>query len=691
MQHLKFRYIDRKIIAAATLGILALVANAVSYYVSAPEHLIPIGNVFLFCAASALGLTGALLAAATGLLPELFWSGDFAYGFRVLTLLVVIGWCAERAPRVPSFIITQGLWILVFGPLHFFAVYNGLVAESDTFLPYRYLPAQLMGAIFCAAMGDVILTLVSAVVLLIPSVWIRLTNKPLLIFSQSVLVPVITLLTSTASLITLLIVSDQSIGDVPSLTLSGVVAILLLGTVIPAGLAFWLSSRLRYLVMDPLPSSGGRPHGFSGLSSEFWRRKSSSALIPTRSSGDSGSNLSRPQQASSLSLSDRGICALKRDGTITFINRKFLSLVDCKSQEVLGKLIGDIEMHSQVADHINQLVSTTFAKGPRVTELKLNQQHNKVRFYEISSVRADSLENSSIAHGADSIVILARDITERRSVESHLLDAQRVGSLGNLVGGIAHAFDTALSTIRDLAKHARSEQDRGAVDSAMDTILDTAQDAGALVRQLLNFAEGRPSQIDAPDFGSLIDERIGLLRQMVGNANELVFERCDEKIPVTCDPNLVMQAITNLVLNSRDSYGTASGKIQITLDTEHLDEDVEELHVGAKAGDFARLRVRDSGGGMTPEILAHAFDPLFTTRSTTGHSGLGLSIVFAIVRAHDGFLTVESKPDRGTTVSIYLPKGLRPNANLGSGGPGAPLRATGDKESQVDSGSVTMH
>ena len=155
--------------------------------------------------------------------------------------------------------------------------------------------------------------------------------------------------------------------------------------------------------------------------------------------------------------------------------------------------------------------------------------------------------------------------------------------------------------------------------------------------------------------GKVIDERLTLLRKLVGEAYEIQFEHTPTPLWVECDTNLITQILSNLVLNARDSYSGDSGNISVSLDTEEMDEAVSKFHVGARAGTFARLRIRDNGHGMSPETLSKAFDPLYTTKAASGHSGLGLSIVFALVRAHNGFLTVESYPEKGTTVSVYLP------------------------------------
>jgi CheY-like chemotaxis protein len=155
--------------------------------------------------------------------------------------------------------------------------------------------------------------------------------------------------------------------------------------------------------------------------------------------------------------------------------------------------------------------------------------------------------------------------------------------------------------------------------------------------------------------GKLLEDNELLLRQLIGESESLSIAPSARSLRVKCDPNLFLQAVANLAQNARESYPGGQGKVEISLDEETIEREVAYLHPGAHPGHYARLSVRDHGKGMSTETLSKAFDPLFTTKTFGGHAGLGLSIVHAIVRAHDGFLTVESHVEKGTTVSVYIP------------------------------------
>jgi PAS domain S-box-containing protein len=406
---------------------------------------------------------------------------------------------------------------------------------------------------------------------------------------------------------------------------------------------------------------------FSGLASDFWRRQSKSQMTspntapevsssrPNVTSQNTSGTMPIPQSGKSGAVRpDQGICALNRNGTITFMNRRFKNYTGISNNEVLGKSIENVGMHPAVCKHILEIIEATFERGPRVTELKLNQLPDKLRYFEIASLKPEELEGSSLHNGPDSVIVTMKEITERRTVESHLLQGQKLASLGNLVSNIAHSFNNTLTAIIGLASYARVSKDTTRVEKALEDILSSAKLAAELVHDLLDFTAGHPSHMKIEDFNQMLTTRFELLKKIAGENYEIAFQGSDKNLGVECDSNLMMQAITNLVVNSRDSYQGKSGKIEIVLDTEEMEDTVSDLHFGARPGKFARLRVKDHGCGMTPETLAKAFDPLFTTK-TGGNTGLGLSIVHAIVRAHDGFLTMESHPEKGTTVSLYFP------------------------------------
>lgn len=651
----RFENLKRKIFVAILLGVATLATNLLLKQFE--ENLsIPLGNIFLFLSAGALGVSGALFSVATGVVPETLLTGEHFYFLRIITLCLALGYLADRAPRVPSFLVSLALWSLLFSPALFYL-------ESLGFEPGRW-NAQ---TIIFTGLTEILLTMISGVFLLNPLVWGTLTCSPRHVPIQNLLIHVVTMV-ATLSMFTALMVAQPDwvrfhpgafMGNVAELA-----ALFLLGITLPTFMAWRLgvliSRNHQEFFGAAILGSNNTKSSFSGLSTDFWRRKKiteqetglAKSAEPLEELLGVRHTTTSPVDAP-LAV-EQGIISVMRNGSVSFINDKFRELAQVTSNEVLGKDIKALHLAPALEEALLHVADVTFRKGPQVQELKLNRLPDKLRFFELSSQQSASFSEKPQESGPDSVIISVKDITDRRTVEWHLLQGQKLESLGALVVGISHAFNNSLTAITGQASYAKYLNDPKQIKKALDQILESSQNAGTLVRQLIEYASGRPSLFKTEDLADLLGERLDLIRKVVGSGFEISYERPQKAVGITCDINLIMQAITNLVMNSRDACNDG-GKIEISIDTEHMDEEVSDLHFGARPGDFARLRIRDYGIGMSPETLSRAFEPLFTTKAQGGHAGLGLSIVFAIVRAHDGFLTVESRLEKGTTVSIYIP------------------------------------
>lgn len=653
---IRFKESDRHLIVAIALGLCTLLANLLAQQFPDLAPLRP-GSIFVFLSAASLGLPGALASLATGVLPEVFFSADYFYLVRMGTEALLIGLMSYSQPRLPLFGVPLALWLVVFGPLVIIFDHR-----SDINFAMSSETAVL------AALSEIFQSILAGNMLLLPNFASFLNrsqrNSPTL---STLLIHTITLISSLAlfAALVLPILNPQN-----TLSIAGswrqtltTAALLLVGIACPGLLAARLARILHQEYSELFGGNMLVTHKtFSGRASEFWRRQSSPHELPTSLSGvisregaGSSSGNIVPVVSDQQIPADAGVCALSRNGTVSFVNRKFRTFTSISVNDVIGKSIESIGMDPQLVKHILKLVEQTFDQGPRNTELRVARPDNQSRFFEISSRRSDAFENSALNEGPDSVIIMIRDISDRRTVEAHLLQAQKVESLGSIVGGVAHSFNNSLTAIVGQASFARASDQADVKKRALDAIFTAATEAASLVRQLLDFSQNSPTLNSRERLADIIEMRLDLLRKSVGEGFTITFENRAPDAYVDCNLNLLMQAITNLVLNAREAYPSGAGEIQIELDTEEIDAAVSDLHVGSRAGRFVRLRVKDTGIGMPPETLAKAFDPLFTTKRSSGHTGLGLSIVFAIVRNHDGFLTAESRPEKGTTVSIYLP------------------------------------
>jgi signal transduction histidine kinase/ActR/RegA family two-component response regulator len=244
--------------------------------------------------------------------------------------------------------------------------------------------------------------------------------------------------------------------------------------------------------------------------------------------------------------------------------------------------------------------------------------------------------------------------TKRKRLEEQLVQAQRMEGLGTLAGGIAHDFNNILAII--LGYTTRLESWRSIPDEipgALKAIHDAVERGAALVQQLLTSARQTEARLSSFDLNSLVSDLEKMLRATFPKT--ITFDlRLELNLPfITADRSQIDQVLLNLCVNARDAM--PNGGV-ITLDTSITSgAELREFFTGANAEEYTRVRVRDTGAGIPPEVKTHIFEPFFTTKERSKGTGLGLSVVYGVVNNHRGFVQVESEPGAGATFSIYLP------------------------------------
>jgi nitrogen-specific signal transduction histidine kinase/CheY-like chemotaxis protein len=259
-----------------------------------------------------------------------------------------------------------------------------------------------------------------------------------------------------------------------------------------------------------------------------------------------------------------------------------------------------------------------------------------------------------------------RLIKDRRQDKSQerLAQAQRLESLGQLAGGVAHDFNNLLAVILNYAEFAAEELAAatesdwaGRCESAHDDleqISRAGERAASLTRQLLAFARREVVQPQVLDLDSVITAVEGMLHRTLGEHVELVTSLAGGLHPILADPGQLEQVLVNLAVNARDAM---PGGGTLSIDTSNITVDADSIAGGSESppGQQVRLRVSDTGAGMTPEVVEHAFEPFYTTKSDSGGTGLGLATVYGILQQADGHIRIYSEPGGGTTFSITLP------------------------------------
>lgn len=646
---------DHVLFQGLKLGIAAFILNFVVLSTSG-NYLLPAGNIALFLAAGSLPLQATIVANAAVILPlALYAPAILPAMIRTFALCAALCFFSRKAPRLPGFLVGILLWMILFWPLSY-------IDTSGMPLPAFSWPQALV-----AGLSEIFFLLLSGILLLSPGVWRKLTEHTWHISLSSLLMQV---LASIAS-VSMLGVFSLS-GSISGTTLLpygfGRLEVVWLFCIFALILAAFLGSRLAVVLQNEFSDLNSsamlRLHNaFSGLSSGYWRRQQEeearheTEVISSRLEGVSGS---AEQVLTKHVLSpELGACTIYRDGTIGFANRKFREFTGITLSNVNGKSVDAVGIEPVLLQHLQDMLRKASSGKNGSIEVKLNNLPDKLRFFELNIVPANVLEDTDPADDADSMLLTIREITERRTIEASLLKAQKVEALGMMVKGFAESFEASLDRIaQKLLLVQTAEQDRQRIapeKDALTQILEEVNRQLVSVNELLDFATDSPLQLQRCDFGQLVKSKMDFLRRSAGQDCRIKFECQQDVIYLSCDPLLITQVLTNLVLNARESYADKSGPIAVSLASEDIADEMAILNPGSRPGRFARLRVIDQGTGMTGEVLSKAFDPLFTTRRSSGHAGLGLSIVFGIVRAHDGFLTLESHPGKGTSVSIYLP------------------------------------
>jgi PAS domain S-box-containing protein len=249
--------------------------------------------------------------------------------------------------------------------------------------------------------------------------------------------------------------------------------------------------------------------------------------------------------------------------------------------------------------------------------------------------------------------VVARDITEKKKLESKILHAQRIDSIGNLAGGIAHDFNNILTSILGSTAIMKRKMRKSNTWYHFADIIETAAKRGAgLTRQLLTFARKSTPQFRPVIVNDIVEETLRLFERSIDKSIAIRKELSGDMAIIKGDDGQIQQALLNLLINARDAM--PNGGI-ITISSQIVDSDVHHSSVFGepRAGEFASIIVRDNGVGMNQEVQQRIFEPFFTTKDKG--TGLGLSVVYGVVNSHSGFITMQSDLEHGSQFSMFFP------------------------------------
>ena len=348
---------------------------------------------------------------------------------------------------------------------------------------------------------------------------------------------------------------------------------------------------------------------------------------------------------------DWGVITTLDEGVFVEVNKAFERLSGFGREEVLGRSAEELGFWDEPEER-DLLADGLKRKGSvRNMEVRFRLKSGKVHDFLLS---AELIE----LEGASCVLTVARDVTELRSLEAQLRQAQKMEAVGRLAGGVAHDFNNMLGVIMgytDLALRRLNAQEPLYHD--LQEVNNAARRSADLTRQLLAFSR---KQIVAPkvlNLNEAVTQQQKMLARLIGEDIELKFIPRPDLWSIRLDPSQVDQVLANLAVNARDAIAGV-GSITLEIANVTLDEGYTRRHPYTSPGDYVMLAVSDSGSGMEGEILERIFEPFFTTKGEGQGTGLGLSTVYGIVKQNGGSIQAYSEPGRGTTFKIYFPRVL---------------------------------
>ena len=344
-----------------------------------------------------------------------------------------------------------------------------------------------------------------------------------------------------------------------------------------------------------------------------------------------------------------GILITNPEGVIDYANKRFCEITGYPQEELLGQT-PQIFKSSQTPEDFFTGLWARLREGKKWEGEHLNRAKDGHQFMVRSLLFPIFDEAGNVTH----CVKIMEDITSQRTLEERLARAQRLESIGNLAGGIAHDLNNILAPVRLGAEFLKTLPFAGKEREIIEVMDLSINRATELVQQVLAFSRGRRSKREPMMLAPLIHEMERLVRESFPRDVRLDVRLDPGLAPVKADSTQMLQVLMNLCVNSRDAM-PAGGVITLVADNVVLGSAQTSSFPGASPGPHVRIRVSDFGTGIPAVVRDKIFEPFFTTKDVGKGTGLGLSTALGIMQEHNGIIELESTGPQGTTFVIYLP------------------------------------
>lgn len=378
------------------------------------------------------------------------------------------------------------------------------------------------------------------------------------------------------------------------------------------------------------------------------------------------------QQRMILDALPAQVAYVGRDFRYRFVNQRYAAMFNMSKEEVVGKTLEEV-MGPRMLEQIMPQIEQTLRGKETVFEYSFNREGRELitKRNLIPQVAGDGFVTG--------ILNLSLDITAEKETERKLTEAQRMGAVGQLAGGLAHDFNNLLTVIiGNLISLRERHPDNEELERHLEPAIRASRRGADITSRLLAFSRKQPLQPSAVDVVALVEEGIELLKGGLPNNIEIEFDPANVECRAYVDASQLENVLFNLSLNARDAMpkgGTLRVKLRERWVQVPLDYDEAVV-----PGDYLEIRVSDTGEGFSEEGLSRAFEPFFTTKGGAG-SGLGLSMVYGFVKQSHGYIRLDSVPGQGAEVRLLLP--AVPADYVADGGMESHIQLQGDGEGRL--------
>lgn len=361
----------------------------------------------------------------------------------------------------------------------------------------------------------------------------------------------------------------------------------------------------------------------------------------------------RKQLVAAIEQVGEGIVMTDAQGIIQFVNPAFKRMTGYRGNEVVGQNPRILKSGEQDG-HFYRNLWDTISAGKNWAGRIVNKRKDGTLYTEETTISPVRDASGRIVN----YVAVQRDITEQLRLAAQFQQAQKMEAIGLLAGGVAHDYNNMLTVILGYAELAlrKVDQDQDpSVHADLEEIIKAAKRSTDITRQLLTFARKQSIVPVVFDLNQAVESTLKMLSRLIGEDIDLVWVPQAGLGPVKMDPGQIDQILANLCVNARDAIADV-GKVTIETGNAVFDEAYCADHPGFVVGEYVLLAVSDDGCGMDKATLDKIFEPFFTSKEVGQGTGLGLSMVYGIVKQNSGFINAYSEPGKGTTFRVYLPR-----------------------------------